>query len=345
MLAVTAVLVAAVNLVMAMDSTPKSLPFKSTRLGTALDMRLKEGTEPVDILFIGNSQSGYNISPGDLLEELGLADQMTGFNLGQGGLTLGAYTSLFVETSEYWNPGTAVFVLGLANVAAESNLELEEEYGWRCLRQELSPPEQLLMRLPLFRYRRQYRELRYQVYLLRTRSPKADLARRLGADGMGWFPGQGGFLERTVIVDAPFSEDSADLLTLSFEAEAFEALKRAVIHAKTIGSTPVLLIPPQPERFFIQYDPKSVQGVLADIARFASEQDVLLIDHARHPALVEDDFFDYTHLKNSSAQKYSRLLAADLAPCLVRRAAEPQLKRSPSVSASATTGVNATYSP
>jgi hypothetical protein len=309
-------------------------------------MRLKEGTRPVDILFIGNSQSGYNISPGDLLDELGLADQMTGFNLGQGGLTLGAYTSLFVETSEYWNPGTAVFVLGLANLAAESNLELEEEYGWRSLRHELSVPEQLLMRLPLFRYRRQYRELRYQVYLLRSRSSKADLVRRLGADGMGWFPGQGGFLERTVIVDAPFPEDSADLLTLSFEAEAFEALKRAVIHAKAIGSTPVLLVPPQPERFFIQYDPKSVQGVLADIARFASEQDVLLIDHARHPALVEDDFFDYTHLKNASAQKYSRMLAAELMPCLVPASLNSAGEHRESVkAASVTTGVNATYSP
>ncbi|MGD9854100.1 MAG: hypothetical protein AB7U20_04035 [Planctomycetaceae bacterium] len=176
-------------------------------------------------------------------------------------------------------------------------------------------PEQALMELNAFRYRRQYRDLRYQYYILRTRRIEGDLERRLGPFQCGWRPGQGAFLASTDFSAAAEGDTTTARIKIDPNPAVWQALTETIRRGLAVGTQLVCLVPPQPPRFdrVIESPTETWDSFLSELSRTCRQEGVLLLDQHQLAEFGDESFFDHTHLKNDAARRYSVILGQELA--------------------------------
>jgi hypothetical protein len=312
--------VAAFETLARLDPHPKALPFESTRTGTIVDY-LRSTKPRLDFLFLGSSQCAYNVSPDDFIAAYTGA-KVEAFNAGIPGAGIidvnALYQNLFTEV-----PVKHVVIFAtLSGALAPQDRRLLDNYGSDYVAGRLSVPEDALMQLHLFRYRMQWRDLRYQVYALRDLSLAGDLERRLGPHGRGWWPGQGRWEAEADLNDADAATPTADdSMQRAFQErgwtappQVFTSLGQAIRTAQARGASVTLAIPPHPPRFMrLMRDPEGDwTRFTAQMQQLARDTGSRFLDHHRLPDFDDRSFFDHTHLKTDEARRYSRVLARAL---------------------------------
>jgi len=308
-------LAAAVEGLLRLDDTPKGLPFESTRTGTMVDQLRKTG-KGFDYFFVGSSMCATDVSPADFIEEM---ETLTGRAVSayNGGVNGARVLDTEVIYDVLWSKvpiGNLVFIVSPGACHALIHPEIVESYGMLHEKGSLTRFDNALMRLHLFKYRRQYREFRYQFYLLRTRSLEADLSRRIGPNRLGWLPMQGGFI---AVSDVTTVEARRNPIWDGWRVqdEVVQSLKLTINRARKNGAKSVIVAAPQPERFSeTMTDPDSIwRSFLDAMAGAARETGSTFVDLHSLSEFGSEAFFDLAHLKNDDARRFSRLLARKLA--------------------------------
>jgi len=306
---VAVVVIALAETGLRLDPRPKALPFETTRTGTLFD-HLERNAQDIDTLLIGSSQCAYNISPAQIQAVYQQHEQaIEPFNAGVPGASVRVVNQLYPLMTQSGTPEQLWIVVSPQGMMAPDKEELHANYGSAYLAGELSLPEQQLMQLHLFKYRRQLRDLRFQAYALADQSVAGDLGRRLGPYGKGWRPGQGRWDTEAQVVDI----ENADIPKRDYTVtpEVLRSLQRTINEAQQAGSQVTLIIPPHPPRFDrLMSNPETQWAEFRNAMQELTQQTgARLVDHHRHEAFGNDAFFDYTHLKNADAERYSRVLA------------------------------------
>ncbi len=311
---VALVMVAAAELIVRLDPMPKALAFESTRTGTIFDYMYQRRPK-LNCLFIGSSQCAYNISPADLIEHwpAGSGSGMNAFNMGIPAACISDVNTIYRKLGADFDTDFLVFVVTPSGGLAKSDLRLIDNYGIDDLTGRLSTAERWLSNLYLFRYRRQYRNLRYQVYALIDRNLSGDIKRRLGPYARGWWPGEGRF-DSEVDLNQQVDEPNRKRRQWIVPDIVFQSLQRTVLLAQRRGAEVILLVPPHPPRFNrVMIDPDAEwQHFLSRLGAIAQVTGCRVIDHHALVEFTDIHFFDYTHLKNNDARRYSRFLTGSL---------------------------------
>jgi len=310
-LIVAVMVVAAAEMTVRLDQSPKALAFEATRTGTIVDFMYTHKPE-LDFLFIGSSQCAYNISPADMIDnwQTRHGRQITAFNHGIPGACITDVNMLYEKLGKSYNVKNLVIVVTPNGGVAPSDSRLIDNYGVDDLTGQLPVAEKCLSNLHLFRYRRQYRDLRYQVYTFADVNLAGDIKRRLGPYSLGWRPGEGRFDTETDINALPQLMKRKPRQWLVADT-VFQSLHETVILAGKRNTHVILLVPPHPPRFHTtMIDPESEwDQFIQSLNRIARQTGCQVIDHHDLPQFTDSDFFDYTHLKNKAAQRYSRFLS------------------------------------
>lgn len=335
--------VASAEALVRLDGSPKALPFSSTDQGTVFDYLLRFRPK-TDFFFIGSSQCKCNVSPYDFEAQWrGLTgEEVRAFNGGINGANPSTLGPIYDQLGRALNIVTLVILISPDDLYAGEDKQVTGSYGLDFLAGRLPPGEKLLMNLYLFRYRRQYRDLQYQYYVLTEGLPHSDLSLRLGPHGKGWGPTTGRLV--------PFGAQGFETVTQrdlpresSFYPQAIRDLEQNIRTAQRRGRRVVLVVPPHPPRyeefssgygtmFYVRgkvvlvlppYPPDHVKRAVGTAAmwsefdrilqRITKETGALVIDHHDLPEFGDDQFADYHHLLNHSARDYSRVLARALA--------------------------------
>lgn len=307
-------LITTAEVILRMDKTPKALPFESTRTGTLVDYAIRNPS-PYDYLFLGSSQCAYNISPNHFNHEWELAGGGTvrSMNIGIPGSNIRTVAAFYEKCGDLFKTETLVIVASIVGGDAYIQEKISNNYGTDYLEGSLHPAEQAMMTLNLFKYRRQYRDLRYQFYVIKKRSLIADLDRRIGPYGLGWHPGQGGFLKMTdenAIAETSSKEKKEYILTNPAETD----LQKNISSATADGCKVIILVPPQPPRFnkLMKNPDEEWFNFLKQMRDLAAKKNCILLDHHSLKDFPDASFFDSTHLRNNEAERYSRFLAREL---------------------------------
>ena len=317
-LAITLGVVCTGEALLRLDSAPKSLPFQNTRVGTIMDVLSRVDAHVPAVVFLGSSQCAYNISPNDVWESWGLDEPVSAINVGMPGCNIRTVNEFYAAFQSDLAGPLTVFVCAPLGMNGPIVADSIKTPGGDYLLHQLPGPEQQLMGLYLFRYRRQYRDLRYQYYLFTKHRAEADLVRRLGPNRCGWRPGQGAFLASTDSNLATGEHSRKNRITISDDPIVWQSLSETISTAQSRGSRVICLVPPQPPRFddTIEQADEMWTRFITRLSEVCEARRVLFLDHHRLDEFGDACFFDYTHFKNADAVRYSRYLGEHFAQFL-----------------------------
>ena len=323
-LGIALILVAACEGAVHLVRSPKALPFESTRTGTMAELALTQVDARVDVAFIGSSQCVGAVSPREFTAEWEklTGQHVTAINMGVNGAVVRDIEAFHDVVVSRLKARTLVLLVGVPGAVDTGAGGVSHSYGMDWLRGDLGLVNDAVMRLWLFRYRRLWRDARWQLYVGRTRSLAGDLARRTGPDGDGWVPTGMGFGVFAPKVDHGLSADTKPLWDhWQMPSDAIAAVRGTLLRATENGSRVIIVVPPLAPRAARLYG--DLAECHAELRRGLTEAsrglDVPLLDLHSPPGFSDAEFYDPFHVHGSAALPFSRLLADEMA----RSAAPP----------------------
>jgi hypothetical protein len=181
--AVAFLFVGVVEGVLRLDRSPKALPFHDLRTGTLVD-HLFLGRASYDWLLLGSSRCVVNLDP-RVFDRAAVAKGRapeTFFNAGLHGFSASATLEFFERFFHASARRGVVLILSPYDVDDNRGV-IQSSYGYRFFSGNRNIADRILMGSYLFRYRLQYRDLRYLYYVVRGRGLKGDVSRRVGSAG------------------------------------------------------------------------------------------------------------------------------------------------------------------
>lgn len=288
-----------------------SLPVNDTGVGTVLEYLATRNGE-LDMIIVGSSQANTNISPRDLTAafEGGPREGTSVFNAGLSAHNAMDIEFLHRELPHLFEADSMLLVVGLPGVrSAGTEPRNVDSYGIDYLRGQLTPIENALMEMKLFRYRRLLRHPRYQAYAARRLSLDGDLKRRLGPYSLGFHPAQGAVFKRTL-------DDEGEIVAERFEMPPAVETRLGEMIDRTLeaGTEVILLVPPHAPKLaaLMSAPDEDWSAFLSKMGRIADARRITLIDHHDHEDFGNGAFYDRIHMTNEAAVEYSRVLGHTL---------------------------------
>jgi hypothetical protein len=306
------VLVAIPNLILMLDPSPKALPFHDTRTGTLADWFWRSQSR-YDWLVLGNSMANCGVNPSTVADVAFQNGQtLSIFNAACPSFGMAEVAELFCSVLAPHVTQRLIVTLSPEQFQRDAIEPFCNSYGMRYARGELSPLQNWLMKLPLYRYRCQLRDPRYLLYLASTRSLKGDLSRRLGT--LGFADGQGRFVTQGYREAAKPPPETAEpsSYTFDFSDDAVEASQRLIATARAQGlRLTMVLMPHRQDTLDGTWSAEAKwDAYFAELKRRFPETELLNLHQAE--GLSDEDFTDGFHLSRDGAQKFSRVLASSL---------------------------------